>query len=75
MGRLAAALTMIGEGAGYSFLTPVNGMQVFAANFTFAAGLRPGWIVLLFCLAVAGAAVIWLRPAMSARRLSRTTIH
>ncbi len=74
IGAAAAALTMVGEATGYSLLTPVNGMQVLAANFTFVAGLRPGWYVLLFGAGVAVAAVIRTRPAMSVRPLSRSAV-
>ena len=74
IGLAAVALTMIGEAAGYSLFTPVDGMQVFAANFTFIAGLRPGWYVLLFGAGVTAAAVIRMRPAMSVRPLSRSAV-
>lgn len=61
----ASALTMTGEAVGYSLLTPVDGTQVLAANFSLFAGLRPGWYVLIFGVAVVGAALLrgWLMPA------------
>lgn len=74
VGMAAAVLTMIGEGVGYTLFTPVNGMQVFAANFTFVAGLRPSWAVLIFGAAVAVAAFLRARPAMSVRPLSRSAV-
>lgn len=60
----ASAFTMIGEAVGYTLLTPVNGMQVFSANFMLVAGLRPGWYVLIFGAAVAAAALVrgWFLP-------------
>jgi hypothetical protein len=33
-------------------------MMVLEANFTFAAGMRPGWYVLIFGLAIAAAALV-----------------
>ena len=60
----ASALTMAGEAAGYTLFTPVDGMKVFDANFTFVAGLRPGGYVLIFGLAVAAVALMrgWWAP-------------
>ncbi len=75
IGVAAAVLTMIAETAGYALFTPVDGLQVLAANFTFIAGLRPGWVVLLFGAGVASAAVIRGRPAMSVRPLSRSAVR
>ena len=58
LGFGAAALTMIGEAAGYMLFTPVDGMKVFDANFMLIAGLRPGWYVLIFGAIVAIAAFV-----------------
>jgi sulfoxide reductase heme-binding subunit YedZ len=55
---IAAALTMGGEAIGYTLLTPVDGMKVFDANFTFIAGIRPGWWVLIVGMGVAAAALL-----------------
>jgi methionine sulfoxide reductase heme-binding subunit len=52
----AGVLTMAGEAGGYSLFTHIDGSRVFAANFSLAAGLRPGWYALIFGLIVAGAA-------------------
>lgn len=68
----AAALTMIGEAAGYMIFTPVNGMEVFGANFTFAAGMRPGWYVLIFGATVALAAFMRRRFSPAPRRVAAT---
>ncbi|MDE2352823.1 MAG: ferric reductase-like transmembrane domain-containing protein [Alphaproteobacteria bacterium] len=73
LGLASAALTMTGEAIGYTLFTPADGIQVFAANFTFVAGLRPGWFVLLFGAAVAGAAVI-RGPVMSVQPLARSAV-
>ncbi len=48
----ASALTMVGEAAGYILFTRIDGMKVFDANFTFVAGIRPGWIVLIVGTAI-----------------------
>ena len=66
LGIASATLTMIGEAAGYALFTPVDGMKVLAANFTLAAGLRPGWVVLIFAAVVAGTAFV--RSASALRR-------
>ncbi len=60
----AAALTMAGEALGYTLFTPVNGMMVFDANFTFVAGIRPGWWVLAFGIGVTAVALLrgWIAP-------------
>lgn len=58
LGTVTAALTMLGEAAGYALLTQVDGMQVLSANFTLAAGLRPGWYVLIFGAVVVLAALV-----------------
>lgn len=60
----ASALTMAGEAAGYTLFTPVDGMMVFDANFTFVAGVRPGWWVLIAGVAVSAAALLrgWIAP-------------
>ena len=58
LGTGTAALTMLGEAAGYALLTQVDGMQVLSANFTLAAGLRPGWYVLIFGAVVVLAALV-----------------
>jgi sulfoxide reductase heme-binding subunit YedZ len=65
----ASALTMGGEALGYTLLTPVDGMKVFQANFTFIAGIRPGWYVLMVGVAIALAAVVrgWVSPAPQRR--------
>jgi sulfoxide reductase heme-binding subunit YedZ len=55
---IAAGLTMGGEAIGYTLLTPVDGMKVFDANFTFIAGIRPGWWVLIVGMGVAAAALL-----------------
>jgi len=66
----ATALTMIGEAAGYTLLTPVDGSQVLSANLTLAAGLRPGWYVLIFGMAVTVAAFVRGRFVPAPRRAS-----
>lgn len=58
LGLASAALTMTGEALGFSLFTPIDGMKVFAANFTFIAGPRPGWYVLMFGAAVTIAALV-----------------
>lgn len=60
----ATALTMAGEALGYTLFTPVNGMLVFDANFTFVAGIRPGWWVLAFGAGITAAALLrgWIAP-------------
>jgi len=70
LGIIAPALTMIGEAAGYALLTPVDGMQVLSANATLAAGLRPGWYVLIFGAAVTMAAFVRGRFVAASRRAS-----
>ncbi len=67
LGFMAATLTMVGEAAGYMLFTPIDGMKVFYANFTFVAGIRPGWIVLIVGVAVAALALLrnWKAAAPS----------
>jgi sulfoxide reductase heme-binding subunit YedZ len=64
---MASVLTMVGEAAGYMLFTPVDGMKVFDANFTFVAGIRPGWIVLIAGVTVAVLALLrsWKAAAPS----------
>ncbi len=61
----AAALTMAGEALGYTLFTSIDGWRVFDANFRFYE-LRPGWYVLIFGVAVLGAAAVkqYLFPQM-----------
>ncbi len=54
----SAALAMVGEAAIFSLFTPIDGARVFDANFTLAAGLRPGWYALIFGLTLAIAAFV-----------------
>lgn len=54
----SAVLAMLGEAAIFTLFTPIDGRQVFEANFSLFAGLRPGWYALIFGLAIALAAVI-----------------
>lgn len=68
LGLVAAALTMTGEAVGFSLFTPVDGMKVLMVNFTFVAGLRPGWYVLLFGAVVAVAALVRGRFAPAPQR-------
>ena len=75
IGVTAAVLTMIAEAAGYALFTPVDGLQVLSANFTFIAGLRPGWVVLFFGVGVTSVAVTWARAAMFARPLLRSAVR
>lgn len=70
LGIAAAALTMLGEAAGYALFTSVDGMQVLSANATLAAGLRPGWYVLIFGAVVAIGAVVRGRFVAAPRRVS-----
>ena len=61
---LAAGLgTMAIEAAFFLFLSDLDPMQVLSANWTFQAGVRPGWEVALIVLAllVAGRARRWLQ--------------
>lgn len=55
---VAGVLTMAGEAGGYTLFTHIDGARVFDANFTLAAGLRPGWYALIFGLIIACAAFI-----------------
>ena len=64
----ACALTMAGEAGGYTLFTHIDGARVFDANFTFAAGLRPGWYALIFGLIVAGAAFARTQFVPASRR-------
>lgn len=48
----SAAITMVGEWAWYETMTSLGGERILAANFSFAAGLRPAWWVLMAGLAV-----------------------
>jgi methionine sulfoxide reductase heme-binding subunit len=54
----SCALAMLGEAAIFSLFTPIDGTRVFAANFSLAAGLRPGWYALIFGLTLALAAAV-----------------
>ena len=64
---MASALTVVGEAVGYTLFTPIDGMKVFDANFTFVAGIRPGWIVLIVGTAVFALAMVrgWNAAALS----------
>jgi sulfoxide reductase heme-binding subunit YedZ len=72
----ASALTMAGEAAGYTLLTPIHGMMVFDANFTFIAGIRPGVYVLIVTLAISAAALVraLLTPARGDRSPAAGTV-
>jgi sulfoxide reductase heme-binding subunit YedZ len=67
LGFTAAALTMVGEALGYMLFTPIDAMKVFDANFTFVAGIRPGWIVLIVGVGIAALALFrsWKAAAPS----------
>ncbi|MDE2463543.1 MAG: ferric reductase-like transmembrane domain-containing protein [Alphaproteobacteria bacterium] len=68
----SAALTMIGEAVGYMVFTPIDAIKVFDANFTFVAGIRPGWIVLLVGVAIVGLALIRSWSAAAPARATAT---
>lgn len=66
----SCALAMIGEAAVFTLFTPIDGTRVFDANFSLAAGLRPGWYALIFGLAIAIAALakgLRVAPARTTR--------
>lgn len=48
----SAILTMAGEWAWYETMTTLGGSRIFAANWSLAGGLRPGWWVLIAGLAL-----------------------
>lgn len=54
----SAALTMLGEAAGFALFTSAPAMLVLEANFTFIAGIRPGWYVLMVGAAIVVAALV-----------------
>lgn len=70
LGLASATLTMAGEALGFSLFTPIGGMKVFAANFTFVAGLRPGWYVLMFGAVVTIAALLRRRFMAAPKRVT-----
>lgn len=70
LGLASAVLTMAGEALGFSLFTPINGMKVFAANFTFVAGLRPGWYVLMFGAVITIAALLRRRFMAAPKRVT-----
>jgi sulfoxide reductase heme-binding subunit YedZ len=56
---LAAALgTALGEALYFALKTGVDPLRVLAADVTFAAGVRPGWVVLALALALTALSVI-----------------
>ena len=59
----AGAFTMAGEALGYALLTPIDASRVFAANFMFEAGIRPGWYVFVIGLSIAIASLVRARFA------------
>lgn len=68
----SAALAMAGEWAWYESMTTLGGSRVFAANFSFAAGLRPAWWVLIAGLAMAALKVAADRGWGRRRAVGRT---
>ncbi len=65
----SSALTMLGETAGFALFTPAPAMLVLEANFTFIAGIRPGWYVLMVGAAIVVAALVrnYFAPAPKRR--------
>ncbi len=52
-------LTAVGEYAYYAIFTGVRAGRVWQANFTLAAGLRPGWIAMAVGLTFTVLATLW----------------
>ncbi len=68
----ASVLTMVGEAVGYMLFTPIDGRKVFDANFTFVAGVRPGWIVLIIGASILVLALLRSRKAAAPNRAAAT---
>ena len=52
-------LTALGEYGYYAIFTGARAGRVWQANFTLAAGLRPGWIAMAFGIGVTILATLW----------------
>lgn len=66
LGALAIAtafLVMLFESFGLGLSLGVDPWLILSANFTFDAGIRPGWYVLMFGAAIFLVALVRLRPA------------